>query len=468
MARLPQVGGDKGNWGDILNDYLKQAHADDGTLKAGIVGAPQLKPSSVTGDALASNSVNASKIAEGAVGAAQLADGSVTRSKVAGAGQADGIATLDRDGRLPETQVPTRLEAPELSNTIVTVADAMPEAYLNAISAPNGAITSITHGELSASFGNSPATVTGDRITHSPTTASNSAAYIQADIGGPCRRVGMEFEIPNAGNGTLAIVIPNTSWAGGIVNAGLHTTVTAAGIVSSGRNVGGTNTGTNTTRVGPLTGVHSIEALLDDVREEITILLDGVEVLRYTDAIAFTMLSDFAIWELFQANGTSGVPSFIRSAWAGKRTLIPPTARGARIERVRKGYGNTFATPASISLPTTYRAVLGIGALGVYFPPSGRLLCEYEVWISANALTAGVRRVYGSIASSQDKALMYGGQLGLARCRTIVSGTPGALQILSPQMWAEDASGTVTATISATSGPAVMMATPIEAVVPTS
>jgi hypothetical protein len=33
MARLPTVGGDKGNWGDILNDYLSQSHADDGTLK---------------------------------------------------------------------------------------------------------------------------------------------------------------------------------------------------------------------------------------------------------------------------------------------------------------------------------------------------------------------------------------------------------------------------------------------------
>ncbi|MBN9202035.1 MAG: SGNH/GDSL hydrolase family protein [Microbacterium chocolatum] len=33
MARLPEVGGDKGNWGDILNDYLSQAHAGDGSLK---------------------------------------------------------------------------------------------------------------------------------------------------------------------------------------------------------------------------------------------------------------------------------------------------------------------------------------------------------------------------------------------------------------------------------------------------
>lgn len=34
MARLPTVGGDDGNWGIILNDYLGVAHNADGTLKA--------------------------------------------------------------------------------------------------------------------------------------------------------------------------------------------------------------------------------------------------------------------------------------------------------------------------------------------------------------------------------------------------------------------------------------------------
>lgn len=33
MARLPTIGGDDGNWGTILNDYLSQAHNPDGTLK---------------------------------------------------------------------------------------------------------------------------------------------------------------------------------------------------------------------------------------------------------------------------------------------------------------------------------------------------------------------------------------------------------------------------------------------------
>jgi hypothetical protein len=33
MARLPIPGRDEGNWGEILNNYLKIAHNSDGTLK---------------------------------------------------------------------------------------------------------------------------------------------------------------------------------------------------------------------------------------------------------------------------------------------------------------------------------------------------------------------------------------------------------------------------------------------------
>jgi hypothetical protein len=33
MARLPTPGGDDGTWGDVLNDFLSQAHNADGSLK---------------------------------------------------------------------------------------------------------------------------------------------------------------------------------------------------------------------------------------------------------------------------------------------------------------------------------------------------------------------------------------------------------------------------------------------------
>lgn len=45
-SRLPQPGGDSGQWGQILNDFLQTAHNDDGTLKiAATVAAKYDKPS---------------------------------------------------------------------------------------------------------------------------------------------------------------------------------------------------------------------------------------------------------------------------------------------------------------------------------------------------------------------------------------------------------------------------------------
>lgn len=59
MPRLPQPGGDQGQWGHLLNDYLSQSHHDDGSLKAGTVGASQLQNNAIT-----ENKLDASVIAK--------------------------------------------------------------------------------------------------------------------------------------------------------------------------------------------------------------------------------------------------------------------------------------------------------------------------------------------------------------------------------------------------------------------
>lgn len=43
MARLPTVGGDYGNWGTVLNEYLETAHNADGTLKLDVQTIAALK-----------------------------------------------------------------------------------------------------------------------------------------------------------------------------------------------------------------------------------------------------------------------------------------------------------------------------------------------------------------------------------------------------------------------------------------
>ena len=85
MARLPTPGGDNGNWGNILNDYLSQSHKSDGTLKDDSVGSTQLQDDAVT----------TAQIADGAITNSQLADGTIAEAKLASTVQTKLNATDD-------------------------------------------------------------------------------------------------------------------------------------------------------------------------------------------------------------------------------------------------------------------------------------------------------------------------------------------------------------------------------------
>ncbi|MFZ1249956.1 MAG: GDSL-type esterase/lipase family protein [Candidatus Microsaccharimonas sp.] len=210
MARLPQSGGDAGNWGDILNDYLLQVHTDDGKLKDNTVGSPQILPSAITESkldpnvrsklnatqtgvaagsitnlhisssaaieqtkiadlpaSLASkandsavvhktgdetitgiknftgtltvssspvvttndnrltnqrtpidNSVSTAKVIDGAITTAKIADSSISQAKLQSVGQANGLASLDGNSKVNETQIPDRLSQAQLEALI--------------------------------------------------------------------------------------------------------------------------------------------------------------------------------------------------------------------------------------------------------------------------------------------------------------------------------------------------------------
>lgn len=40
MPRLPIPGSDRGQWGDVLNEYLRVSHNEDGTLKGSLISSP--------------------------------------------------------------------------------------------------------------------------------------------------------------------------------------------------------------------------------------------------------------------------------------------------------------------------------------------------------------------------------------------------------------------------------------------
>lgn len=112
MARLPVPGQDSGAWGTVLNDFLDQAHASDGSLKSSAVTAASTDASSSTkgvvqlaGDltgtaaapAVAAGVITSAKIATNTITDANIASGAaIAQSKVAN-------LTTDLAGKLDAT-----------------------------------------------------------------------------------------------------------------------------------------------------------------------------------------------------------------------------------------------------------------------------------------------------------------------------------------------------------------------------
>ena len=118
MARLPKPGSDQGKWGEILNDYLSQSHTDTGTLKDNTVGTNQLQTNSITTPQLQDNAITTPKLADNSISTTKLQDNSIPLAKLQNIGQPNGIATLDTNGTLKESQVPDRLSETAITNEI--------------------------------------------------------------------------------------------------------------------------------------------------------------------------------------------------------------------------------------------------------------------------------------------------------------------------------------------------------------
>lgn len=84
MVRLPKPGGDEGDWGVILNEFLRQSHKDDGNLK-------DINRGTLAGDVQASLAA-----ADNAIPASQK-------------GANNGVASLDNDGRVVLSQLPNEV-----------------------------------------------------------------------------------------------------------------------------------------------------------------------------------------------------------------------------------------------------------------------------------------------------------------------------------------------------------------------
>jgi hypothetical protein len=109
MARLPQPGGDVGNWGTILNDYLSSAHKADGSLKDGIVSGSTIIAGSIT-ESILDAAVRTKLNTPGSI-----ADGSVTKAKLstgvqASLDKADTALQALADGSIVEAKLSSAVQ----------------------------------------------------------------------------------------------------------------------------------------------------------------------------------------------------------------------------------------------------------------------------------------------------------------------------------------------------------------------
>lgn len=98
MARLPVPGSDDGLWGEVLNEFLSQAHTTSGQLKPDSVGASQLQDGAVAA-AMSDGSITQAKVQD-------LVSDLAATEKTANKGTANGYAPLDATGKVPSANLP--------------------------------------------------------------------------------------------------------------------------------------------------------------------------------------------------------------------------------------------------------------------------------------------------------------------------------------------------------------------------
>ena len=133
MARLPVVGGDRDNWGVVLNDYLSVEHNADGTLKLRTDGSlsNNIADGSVTASKLSSTVNSYLASAQTAVQSVNGESGqaiTLTAADISGAvqssqlGAVSGVATLDGSSKLTAGQVPDNVITGSAKRALAIVA----------------------------------------------------------------------------------------------------------------------------------------------------------------------------------------------------------------------------------------------------------------------------------------------------------------------------------------------------------
>lgn len=159
MARLPEVGGDSGNWGEILNEFLSVSLNDHGLLKAGTVGSSNIAPKSVTVDKIAtmtapsagqSLTYNGTSLAWNTVNASVADASASTKGAIQLAGDLSGTAAAPTVPGLATKANAADLSAVATSGSYNDLTDtpSIPSVPVSSVAGKTGAVT-LTKSDVS-------------------------------------------------------------------------------------------------------------------------------------------------------------------------------------------------------------------------------------------------------------------------------------------------------------------------------
>lgn len=224
MPRLPQIGGDDGNWGTILNDYLSQVHNTDGTLKDNVVTSTALAPDAVDTTIIKDGTISEAKldvalqtkvnavgggsttlggdlsgttasaqINAGAVGTTQLAGSAVTTAKLAD----DSVTTLKVvDGSITEAKLDSAAQA-KLNGSGTVPNGSLVPAQLNSDTPVSGEL--LSYNGTGFEWITAPAAGGGGE--------ANTASNIGTGVGVYKQKTGVNIELKSIGAGSNKIAI---------------------------------------------------------------------------------------------------------------------------------------------------------------------------------------------------------------------------------------------------------------------
>ncbi|MFZ1250214.1 MAG: hypothetical protein WAR37_02085 [Candidatus Microsaccharimonas sp.] len=264
MARLPQPGGDANNWGDILNEYLSQTHASDGSLKSNTVGPSQLIDSSISEaklDAALAAKVNATGGGSGAVSSVAGRTGAVVLTKADVS--LDNVDNTSDASKPVSSAVQTALNAKaNLTDTRFTDQRTPVDNSVSTAKIQNGAVTtakladaSVTDQKLSAGQANTGQVLSYDGTnmvwtTVSSTTVSDASTttkgivQLAGDLSGTAgapvvSRVNGVAVSGTPSNGTVLTATSGSaaSWQAPTGGSGTVTSANITDATATGRNV---------------------------------------------------------------------------------------------------------------------------------------------------------------------------------------------------------------------------------------